>query len=101
MRSNELHVYFSEHETTEVARIHTMLEVFASDQCLTHRLARYFGDVNAPERCGHCSVCHGQVAYRQSRPHYSRLRTGIFSTCVAISSASTMTTTASYPAPNA
>ena len=61
--SNELHVYFSEHETTEVARIHTMLEVFASDQCLTHRLARYFGDDNAPERCGHCSVCHGQVAY--------------------------------------
>ncbi|KPY37279.1 MULTISPECIES: RecQ family ATP-dependent DNA helicase [Pseudomonas syringae group] len=66
--SNELHVYFSEHETTEVARIHTMLEVFASDQCLTHRLARYFGDDNAPERCGHCSVCHGQVAYLPETP---------------------------------
>ncbi|WP_122572861.1 RecQ family ATP-dependent DNA helicase [Pseudomonas viridiflava] len=66
--SNELHVYFSEHETTEVARIHTMLEVFASDQCLTHRLARYFGDDNAPERCGHCSVCHGQVAYLPEPP---------------------------------
>ncbi|KIQ33750.1 RecQ family ATP-dependent DNA helicase [Pseudomonas viridiflava] len=66
--SNELHVYFSEHETTEVARIHSMLEVFASDQCLTHRLARYFGDDNAPERCGHCSVCHGQVAYLPEPP---------------------------------
>ncbi|MBV1805928.1 ATP-dependent DNA helicase RecQ [Pseudomonas viridiflava] len=66
--SKELHVYFSEHETTEVARIHTMLEVFASDQCLTHRLARYFGDDNAPERCGHCSVCHGQVAYLPETP---------------------------------
>ncbi|WP_449116995.1 RecQ family ATP-dependent DNA helicase [Pseudomonas viridiflava] len=66
--SNELHVYFSEHETTEVARIHTMLEVFASDQCLTHRLARYFGDDNAPERCGHCSVCHGQIAYLPEPP---------------------------------
>ncbi|WP_122581191.1 RecQ family ATP-dependent DNA helicase [Pseudomonas viridiflava] len=66
--SNELHVYFSEHETTEVARIHTMLEVFASDQCLTHRLARYFGDDNAPERCGHCSVCHGHVAYLPEPP---------------------------------
>ncbi|WP_025996591.1 ATP-dependent DNA helicase RecQ [Pseudomonas viridiflava] len=66
--SNELHAYFSEHETTEVARIHTMLEVFASDQCLTHRLALYFGDDNAPERCGHCSVCHGQVAYLPEPP---------------------------------
>ncbi|WP_122438725.1 RecQ family ATP-dependent DNA helicase [Pseudomonas viridiflava] len=66
--SNELHVYFREHETTEVARIHTMIEVFASDQCLTHRLARYFGDDNAPERCGHCSVCHGQVAYLPEPP---------------------------------
>ncbi|AKF48605.1 RecQ family ATP-dependent DNA helicase [Pseudomonas fragariae (ex Marin et al. 2024)] len=60
--SIELHDYFAHHEATEVARIHTMLDVFASDQCLTHRLARYFGDHNAPERCGHCSVCIGEVA---------------------------------------
>jgi ATP-dependent DNA helicase RecQ len=25
-------------------------------------LAEYFGDENAPRQCGHCSVCHGQVA---------------------------------------
>jgi ATP-dependent DNA helicase RecQ len=25
-------------------------------------LARYFDDVNAPEQCGHCSACRGQVA---------------------------------------
>ncbi|WP_162886967.1 RecQ family ATP-dependent DNA helicase [Pseudomonas syringae] len=66
--SVELHDYFAHHEATEVARIHTMLDVFASDQCLTHRLARYFGDHNAPERCGHCSVCLGEVAYLPEPP---------------------------------
>ncbi|MBI6765047.1 RecQ family ATP-dependent DNA helicase [Pseudomonas syringae] len=66
--SVELHDYFAHHEATEVARIHTMLDVFASDQCLTHRLARYFGDHNAPERCGHCSVCLGKVAYLPEPP---------------------------------
>ncbi|CAM3328851.1 recombinase RecQ [Pseudomonas floridensis] len=66
--SDELHAYFSEHEATEVARIHTMLDVFASDQCLTHRLAQYFGDHNAPQRCGHCSVCHGQIAHLPEPP---------------------------------
>ncbi|WP_460046092.1 RecQ family ATP-dependent DNA helicase [Pseudomonas sp. S2_H01] len=60
--SEELHDYFAHHETTEVARIHAMLDLFASEQCLSHRLAQYFGDAQAPERCGHCSVCAGQVA---------------------------------------
>ncbi|WP_192872931.1 RecQ family ATP-dependent DNA helicase [Pseudomonas syringae] len=66
--SIELHDYFAHHEATEVARIHTTLDVFASDQCLTHRLARYFGDHNAPERCGHCSVCLGEVAHLPEPP---------------------------------
>lgn len=60
--SAELHEYFTRHEQTEVARIHAMLEVFATERCLGYRLAEYFGDHNAPERCGHCSVCHGHVA---------------------------------------
>ncbi|WP_434767374.1 RecQ family ATP-dependent DNA helicase [Pseudomonas triticicola] len=60
--SAELHEYFTRHERTEVARIHAMLEVFASERCLGYRLAEYFGDHNAPEHCGHCSVCHGQIA---------------------------------------
>jgi len=60
--SDELHDYFAHHETTEVARIHAMLDLFASEQCLSHRLAQYFGDAQAPERCGHCSVCAGQLA---------------------------------------
>jgi ATP-dependent DNA helicase RecQ len=60
--SEELHDYFVHHETSEVARIHAMLDLFASEECLSHRLARYFGDDNAPEHCGHCSVCSGHIA---------------------------------------
>ncbi|MFK3972688.1 ATP-dependent DNA helicase RecQ [Pseudomonas sp. NPDC087358] len=66
--SEELHDYFVHHETTEVARIHAMLALFASEQCLSHRLAQYFGDNRAPERCGHCSVCSGQVAHLPEAP---------------------------------
>lgn len=60
--SGELHGYFKQHETSEIDRIHAMLALFASDRCLSHRLADYFGDHDAPMRCGHCSVCHGHVA---------------------------------------
>jgi ATP-dependent DNA helicase RecQ len=28
---------------------------------LNNNLARYFGDQNSPEHCGHCSVCRGKV----------------------------------------
>lgn len=66
--SEELHDYFVDHEKTEVARIHAMLELFASEQCLSHRLARYFGDDLAPEQCGHCSVCEGHVAVLPEPP---------------------------------
>lgn len=66
--SEELHDYFVHHETTEVARIHSMLDLFASEQCLSHRLAQYFGDDRAPERCGHCSVCAGRVAVLPEPP---------------------------------
>ncbi|SIR42176.1 RecQ family ATP-dependent DNA helicase [Pseudomonas sp. A214] len=60
--SAELHDYFTRHERGEIARIHAMLELFATDHCLGYRLAQYFGDESAPQRCGHCSVCHGRVA---------------------------------------
>ncbi|SDH03511.1 ATP-dependent DNA helicase RecQ [Pseudomonas benzenivorans] len=60
--SAELHGYFQQQERSEIARIHAMLALFESPQCLSQRLAAYFGDQHAPQRCGHCSVCHGQVA---------------------------------------
>jgi len=71
--SGELHDYFSRHEQAEVARIHGMLELFATERCLGHRLAEYFGDHNAPVHCGHCSVCHGQVARLPAPPELPAL----------------------------
>ncbi|MCF5145190.1 RecQ family ATP-dependent DNA helicase [Pseudomonas sp. PA-6-3C] len=66
--SAELYTGFKHHEVTEVARIHAMLELFATEHCLGQRLAKYFGDENAPQRCGHCSVCHGHVAHLPPPP---------------------------------
>ncbi len=60
--SGELHAYLKEHEASEIARIDNMLALFESAECLSQRLAAYFGDRQAPQRCGHCSVCRGQVA---------------------------------------
>jgi ATP-dependent DNA helicase RecQ len=58
----DLHVHFRAHEASEIARIQAMLGLFESSECLSRRLALYFGDEQAPERCGHCSVCQGRVA---------------------------------------
>ena len=66
--SAELHSYFSQQEASEIRRIHAMLALFASEQCLSQRLAAYFGDANAPQQCGHCSVCSGQVAQLPAPP---------------------------------
>ena len=66
--SAELHGYFQQQEASEIARIHAMLDLFATEQCLSQRLAAYFGDAQAPQRCGHCSVCHGQVARLPAPP---------------------------------
>ena len=66
--SQELHAYFTAHERGEIERIHAMLALFASDTCLSYRLAQYFGDEQTPRQCGHCSVCAGQVAYLPEPP---------------------------------
>jgi ATP-dependent DNA helicase RecQ len=66
--SLELHGYFQAKEVSEIARIHSMLALFASEQCLSQRLAGYFGDSQAPLQCGHCSVCSGQVAHLPEPP---------------------------------
>lgn len=60
--ADELYRYFRQQEDSEIARIQAMLALFASDTCLSARLARYFGDQAAPSACGHCSVCAGRVA---------------------------------------
>jgi ATP-dependent DNA helicase RecQ len=54
--------YFAQNEHKEVKRIATLVRFFELDKCLNRNLSRYFDDQQAPEHCGHCSVCQGQVA---------------------------------------
>ncbi|WP_119396544.1 RecQ family ATP-dependent DNA helicase [Salinibius halmophilus] len=60
-----LHQYFVDKEQKEIKRIASLVRFFELDKCLTSNLARYFDDQNAPEQCGHCSVCLGKVAKLQ------------------------------------
>jgi len=57
-----LHDYFVDKEEKEIKRIASLVRFFELDKCLSSNLARYFDDQQAPEQCGHCSVCRGQVA---------------------------------------
>ncbi len=72
--SVELHEYFRQHEASEITRIDNMLALFESRECLSQRLAAYFGDCQAPQQCGHCSVCRGQVAQLPEPPALASLR---------------------------
>jgi len=53
---------FSSKEQSEIKRIHHLMSFFESEICLSQALAHYFADHQAPKKCGHCSVCSGQVA---------------------------------------
>ncbi|WP_407293574.1 RecQ family ATP-dependent DNA helicase [Stutzerimonas zhaodongensis] len=66
--SSDLHAYFKQHEASEITRIDNMLALFECTECLSQRLAAYFGDLHAPQHCEHCSVCHGQVAQLPEPP---------------------------------
>jgi len=57
-----LHCYFVEKERSEIGRIAALVRFFELDRCLSSNLAGYFDDRQAPERCGHCSVCAGRTA---------------------------------------
>lgn len=58
-----LHAYFTDKEQKELQRIAMLVRFFQLDKCLSHNLSRYFDDLNTPEKCGHCSVCRGEVAH--------------------------------------
>lgn len=70
----ELHAHFVAHEASEITRIQAMLGLFESRECLSRRLALYFGDEQAPEHCGHCSVCLGRVAVLPAPPELPSLQ---------------------------
>jgi ATP-dependent DNA helicase RecQ len=58
----KLHQYFVDKEQKEIKRIAALIRFFELDKCLSYNLSRYFDDQLAPQQCGHCSVCRGQVA---------------------------------------
>lgn len=57
-----LHAYFVDKEQKEIKRIAALVRFFELDRCLSNNLSRYFDDQQAPEHCGHCSVCRKQIA---------------------------------------
>ena len=60
--AQQLHDYFIEKEQKEITRIASLVRFFELDSCLNHMLSLYFDDQQSPAKCGHCSVCRGQVA---------------------------------------
>ncbi|MFT4925021.1 MAG: ATP-dependent DNA helicase RecQ [Phenylobacterium sp.] len=60
--ADELFATFKSKEQSEIERIHHMLALFQSNQCLSQQLSAYFGDHQLTAPCGHCSVCDGSVA---------------------------------------
>jgi len=69
---------FKQKEENEINRIGQMIGFFESSDCLSLKLARYFGDQCQTEPCGHCSVCEGNgssatLPYDLSLPPLSSL----------------------------
>jgi ATP-dependent DNA helicase RecQ len=60
--AQNLYAYFADKEHKEIKRIAALLRFFELDRCLSSNLSRYFDDLQAPEQCGHCSVCRNQIA---------------------------------------
>lgn len=81
--AKNLYDYFIDKEEKEIKRIAALVRFFQLDSCLSFNLARYFDDPllqvsspqdsllqgdfsqdngGVPQRCGHCSVCRGDVA---------------------------------------
>lgn len=54
--------YFQQNEQSEIKRIAALIRFMELDTCLSSNLAKYFDDQQAPQNCGHCSVCQGKVA---------------------------------------
>ena len=57
--AQQLSQYFSQKEGAEIERIAKLIAFFEQDTCLNTSLAHYFGDLDVPAQCGHCSSCLG------------------------------------------
>jgi ATP-dependent DNA helicase RecQ len=64
--AEKMYALFKKKEGLEIQRIHNMVGFFESDACISKRLAGYFGEHLAKERCGHCSFCQSGKADLQA-----------------------------------
>ena len=55
--AQRLYDTFIAHQHSDIQRLHNMVALFQSQQCLSRQLAVYFNDHNMTQDCGHCSVC--------------------------------------------
>ena len=58
--AQRLYDTFIAHQNSDIQRLHNMVDLFQSQQCLSRQLAVYFNDHNMSQNCGHCSVCMGK-----------------------------------------
>ena len=54
--AQKMSALFKKNEAKEVARLHAMIELLESDQCLAKSLSAYFGE-RLEACCGRCSTC--------------------------------------------
>ena len=60
--SERMAAYFADNERKEIERIASLIKFFESNTCLSFNLSAYFDDSQAPQECGHCSVCMNNLA---------------------------------------
>ena len=66
--SEKMHGLFQEKENQEIQRIHSMVDFFEKDDCISKRLALYFGEDIGKDGCGHCSYCRtGRTSIQHTR----------------------------------
>lgn len=56
--ANKMNALFVEKEKHDIDRIHTMINFFESETCLSKKLAHYFNEALSFDKCNHCSVCN-------------------------------------------
>ena len=81
--AEKMHALFKNKESLEIQRIHNMVGFFESDACISKRLAGYFGEHLAKERCGHCSFCQSGKAVLQTTTELAPLSQFEFKTIAA------------------
>ena len=55
--ADRLSAVFAEKQQHQIDRIREMVSFFESDECISYKLAGFFGETIEAIKCGHCSVC--------------------------------------------